>query len=68
MNLIKNGFQLGLAIALLLSSMIAQTITIQSESGLNLLIGGEVEMEFVDVEGPGGFFESGLNLSKSKEP
>jgi hypothetical protein len=66
MNLIKNSFQLGLAIALLLSSMIAQTITIQSESGLNLLIGGEVEMEFVDVEGPGGFSNQDLTYQKVK--
>ena len=32
-----------------------QTIPIQSESGLEILLGGEVETEFVDVEGPGGF-------------
>ncbi len=44
----------------------AQTVNVQSESGLNILIGGEVEMEFVDVEGPGGFENQDLTYQKVK--
>jgi len=43
-----------------------QTIPIQSESGLEILLGGEVETEFVDVEGPGGFENQDLTYNKVK--
>ena len=44
----------------------AQSIPIQSESGLEILLGGEVETEFVDVEGPGGFENQDLTYNKVK--
>ena len=43
-----------------------QTIPIQSESGLEILLGGEIETEFVDVEGPGGFENQDLTYNKVK--
>jgi hypothetical protein len=44
----------------------AQGITVMSDSGLDVTIGGEVEMEFVDVEGPGGFTNQDLMIQKVK--
>lgn len=44
----------------------AQTIPIKSMSGLDITIGGEVEMEFIDVEGPGGFTNQDLTIQKVK--
>ncbi len=66
MKLIKNNLQQIFAIFLLSSGITAQTVTVQTESGLNLIIGGEVEMEFVDVEGPGGFSNQDLTYQKVK--
>jgi hypothetical protein len=37
-----------------------------TESGLGIQFGGEVEMEFVDVEGEGGFSNQDLTLQKIK--
>jgi len=66
MEHIKNNLQRIFVILLLSSGITAQTVTVQSESGLNLIIGGEVEMEFVDVEGPGGFSNQDLTYQKVK--
>ena len=44
----------------------AQLTSIKSESGLEILLGGEVETEFVDVEGPGGFENQDLTYNKVK--
>ena len=44
----------------------AQSASIQSESGLEILLGGEIETEFVDVEGPGGFENQDLTYNKVK--
>tara|TARA_B100001750_G_scaffold112804_1_gene89091 strand:+ start:2457 stop:3674 length:1218 start_codon:yes stop_codon:yes gene_type:complete len=44
----------------------AQLASIQSESGLEILLGGEIETEFVDVEGPGGFTNQDLTYNKVK--
>jgi|TARA_Y100000310_G_scaffold345540_1_gene466249 hypothetical protein len=41
-------------------------VSVASESGLDILFGGEVEMEFVDVEGPGGFTNQDLTYQKVK--
>ena len=43
-----------------------QLASIQSESGLEILLGGEIETEFVDVEGPGGFTNQDLTYNKVK--
>ena len=43
-----------------------QLTSIKSESGLEILLGGEVETEFVDVEGPGGFENQDLTYNKVK--
>lgn len=37
-----------------------------TESGLGIQFGGEVEMEFVDIEGPGGFSNQDLTKQKVK--
>ncbi len=66
MKLFKINLQLIIAILLLSAGITAQTVTVQTESGLNLLIGGEIEMEFVDVEGPGGFSNQDLTYQKVK--
>jgi len=56
-----------LLIFLSLTAMLtAQGITVMSDSGLDVTIGGEVEMEFVDVEGPGGFSNQDLTVQKVK--
>lgn len=66
MNL-KTKLQIGMAIVLLGGYCLSgQTISVQSESGLNVTFGGEVEMEFVDVEGPGGFSNQDLTYQKVK--
>ena len=44
----------------------AQLTSVQSESGLEILFGGEIETEFVDVEGPGGFTNQDLTYNKVK--
>jgi len=44
----------------------AQTIPIKSMSGLDVKIGGELEMEFVDVEGAGGFTNQDLAIQRVK--
>ena len=44
----------------------AQTVAIESMSGLDIKIGGEVEMEFIDVEGPGGFSNRDLTIQRVK--
>lgn len=43
-----------------------QGITVTTDSGLDVVIGGEVELEFVDVEGPGGFINQDLTYQKVK--
>ena len=43
-----------------------QLTSVQSESGLEILFGGEIETEFVDVEGPGGFSNQDLTYNKVK--
>tara|TARA_Y100001960_G_scaffold308991_1_gene366925 strand:+ start:1469 stop:2686 length:1218 start_codon:yes stop_codon:yes gene_type:complete len=43
-----------------------QLTSVQSESGLEILFGGEIETEFVDVEGPGGFTNQDLTYNKVK--
>jgi hypothetical protein len=59
--------KLKLLMFLSLTAMLtAQGITVMSDSGLNVTIGGEVEMEFVDVEGPGGFTNQDLTIQKVK--
>lgn len=64
---LSKQFYLIIMVSLLFATFTsAQTITVQSESGLNVLIGGEVEMEFVDVEGPGGFTNQDLTYQKVK--
>ncbi|HIC51083.1 MAG TPA: hypothetical protein EYO96_00370, partial [Candidatus Marinimicrobia bacterium] len=64
MNL-KTKLQISMAVILLSGHYISgQTISVQSESGLNITFGGEVEMEFVDVEGPGGFTNQDLTYQK----
>ena len=55
-----------LAIFILTVGLSAQAVTIQSASGLNVTLGGEVEMEFIDVEGPGGFSNQDLTVKKVK--
>ena len=44
----------------------AQLTSIKSESGLEILLGGEIETEFIDVEGPGGFENQDLTYNKVK--
>jgi hypothetical protein len=64
MNL-KIKLQISMAVILLSGYYLSgQTISVQSESGLNITFGGEVEMEFVDVEGPGGFTNQDLTYQK----
>ncbi len=59
--------KLKLLIFLSLTAMLtAQGITVMSDSDLDVTIGGEVEMEFVDVEGPGGFTNQDLTIQKVK--
>ena len=53
-------------IGILTSQAWATLTTLQSESGLEILFGGEIETEFVDVEGPGGFTNQDLTYNKVK--
>ncbi|MEA3287760.1 MAG: hypothetical protein U9Q77_10365 [Candidatus Marinimicrobia bacterium] len=43
-----------------------QGITVTTGSGLDVVLDGEVELEFVDVEGPGGFKNQDLTYQKVK--
>ena len=63
--LLKHFYRV-LAIFILTVGLSAQAVTIQSASGLNVTLGGEVEMEFIDVEGPGGFSNQDLTVKKVK--
>lgn len=52
-------------IILLLPVLIfGQAVTVRTDSGLDVVIGGEVELEFVDVEGKGGFANQDLTYNK----
>ena len=63
----KNTILIALLIFFSITALVtAQTITVHSDSGLDITIGGEVEMEFVDVEGPGGFTNQDLTIQKVK--
>jgi len=66
MRLLANNLQRILGIVFLTVGLPAQTVTVQTESGLNVTLGGEVEMEFIDVEGPGGFSNQDLTVKKVK--
>jgi len=46
--------------------MFGQGITVTTDSGLDVIIGGEVELEFIDVEGEGGFANQDLTYQKVK--
>ncbi len=43
-----------------------QDITVSTGSGLDVVLGGEVELEFIDVEGAGGFENQDLTYQKVK--
>lgn len=66
MKLLANNLQRILGIVFLTVGITAQTVNVQTESGLNVTLGGEVEMEFIDVEGPGGFSNQDLTVKKVK--
>lgn len=66
MIILMKHFHRVLAIFILTVGLTAQTVTIQTKSGLNVTLGGEVEMEFIDVEGPGGFSNQDLTVKKVK--
>ncbi len=66
MKLLANNLQRILGIVFLTIGLPAQTVTVQTQSGLNVTLGGEVEMEFIDVEGPGGFSNQDLTVKKVK--
>ena len=66
MKLLANNLQRILGIVFLTIGLPAQTVTIQTQSGLNVTLGGEIEMEFIDVEGPGGFSNQDLTVKKVK--
>ena len=53
MKFLANNFQNILGIVFLTVGITAQTVNVQTNSGLNVTLGGEIEMEFIDVEGPG---------------
>ena len=64
--ILTTGFFLG---AMLMNTPMAQensNITITTRSGLVVQMGGEIEMEFVDVEGKGGFSHRDLTYQKVK--
>ncbi len=44
----------------------SQGMTVSTASGLDVIIGGEVELEFIDVEGEGGFANQDLTYQKVK--
>lgn len=63
MNIFKlmlSGFMLLPLIAL------GQGMTVSTDSGLDVVLGGEVELEFIDVEGAGGFANQDLTYQKVK--
>ena len=41
-----------------------QGVTVSTDSGLDVVLGGEVELEFIDVEGAGGFANQDLTYQK----
>ncbi len=43
-----------------------QGVTVSTGSGLDVVLGGEVELEFIDVEGAGGFAHQDLTYQKVK--
>jgi len=45
---------------------LSQGITVSTGSGLDVILDGEVELEFVDVEGAGGFSNQDLTYQKVK--
>lgn len=51
---------------ILLSGFAFGQVSITVPSGLDIELGGEVELEFVDVEGPGGFANKDLTFQKVK--
>lgn len=54
-----------IVLALVLGSKgYAQGICYTTESGIGIVFGGDVELEFVDVEGPGGFSHKDLTYQK----
>ena len=63
MKIIKINYLVMLLLPLL---MFGQGITVSTDSGLDVVIGGEVELEFVDVQGEGGFINSDLTYQKVK--
>ena len=46
--------------------MFGQGVTVSTDSGLDIVLGGEVELEFIDVEGAGGFANQDLTYQKVK--
>jgi len=46
--------------------MLGQTVEIHSATGLDIELGGEVQFEFIDVEGLGGFAHEDLTYQKVK--
>jgi len=46
--------------------LLSQGVTVSTDSGLDVILGGEVELEFVDVEGKGGFTHQDLTYQKVK--
>ncbi len=65
MNIRKLIFLL-FSLGLIVGFTFGQGITVSTNSGLDVIIGGEVELEFVDVEGPGGFTNQDLTYQKVK--
>jgi hypothetical protein len=59
--------KLVMSVALLLPViLLGQGVTVSTGSGLDVVIGGEVELEFIDVEGAGGFANQDLTYQKVK--
>ncbi len=63
MNLTKMLIGVLLLLPLL---MFGQGVTVSTDSGLDVVLGGEVELEFIDVEGAGGFSNQDLTYQKVK--
>ncbi|NQV42434.1 MAG: hypothetical protein HQ506_08785, partial [Candidatus Marinimicrobia bacterium] len=61
MNLTKMLIGVLLLLPLL---MFGQGVTVSTDSGLDVVLGGEVELEFIDVEGAGGFDNQDLTYQK----
>jgi len=53
-----------IVILLLPMILFGQGITVSTDSGLDVVLGGEVELEFIDVEGQGGFSHQDLTYQK----